>query len=197
MAMTGVRARRVDGAEVKLDTAFYRLRERFFGSRVGSLAFSAVAFNLGTNRGMVCGTVSCFSFGCVVWWGNGCVQPQGRRKAFRMSCTNAFSVRVRLRTATKVRADPARLTSARSASRNDKEGPREAWRAPRAEASGRASGLTCGYNTYPALRCQEPKKRPRRSCGDLIHALGKPPDRCAPAEALSKPARHLCGSESA
>jgi len=59
VAMTGVRARRVDGAEVKLDTAFYRLRERFFGSRVGSLAFSAVAFNLGTNRGMVCGTVSC------------------------------------------------------------------------------------------------------------------------------------------
>ena len=61
MAMTGVRARRVDGAEVKLDTAFYRLRERFFGSRVGSLAFSAVAFNLGTNRGMVCGTVSWFA----------------------------------------------------------------------------------------------------------------------------------------
>ena len=54
MAMTGVRARRVDGAEAKLDTAFYRLRDRFFGSRVGSRAFSAVAFNLGTNRGMVC-----------------------------------------------------------------------------------------------------------------------------------------------
>ena len=59
MAMTGVRARRADGAEVKLDTAFYRLRDRFFGSRVGRRAFSAVAFNLGTNRGMVCGTVSC------------------------------------------------------------------------------------------------------------------------------------------
>jgi len=65
VAMTGVRARRADGAEAKLDIAFYRLRDRFLGSRVGSLAFSAVAFNLGTNRGMVCGTVSCFSFGCV------------------------------------------------------------------------------------------------------------------------------------
>ena len=65
MVMTGVRVRRVDDAEVKLDTAFYRLRDRFFGSRVGSLAFKAVAFSLGTNRGMVCGTVSCFSFGCV------------------------------------------------------------------------------------------------------------------------------------
>ena len=53
MAMTGVRARRIDGAEVKLDTAFYRLLDKFFGRRVGRRAFSAVAFNLGTNRGMV------------------------------------------------------------------------------------------------------------------------------------------------
>ena len=51
MAMTGVRARRVDGAEVKLDTAFYRLRERFFGSRVGRRALMAVALTLG-RRGM-------------------------------------------------------------------------------------------------------------------------------------------------
>ena len=61
MAMTGVRARRIDGAEVKLDTAFYRLLDKFFGRRVGRRAFSAVAFNLGTNRGMVCGTVSWFA----------------------------------------------------------------------------------------------------------------------------------------
>ena len=61
MVMTGVRVRRVDDAEVKLDTAFYRLRERFFGSRVGSRAFNAVAFTLGRNRGMVCGTVSWFA----------------------------------------------------------------------------------------------------------------------------------------
>ena len=61
MALTGVRARRVDGAEVKLDTVFYKLRDRFFGSRVGSRAFNAVAFSLGTNRGMVCGTVSWFA----------------------------------------------------------------------------------------------------------------------------------------
>ena len=49
--MTGVRARRVDGAEVKLDTAFYRLRDRFFGSRVGTRALSAVTFTFG-RRGM-------------------------------------------------------------------------------------------------------------------------------------------------
>ena len=51
MAMTGVRARRVDGAEVKLDTAFYRLRERFLGSRVGRRALMAVALTFG-RRGM-------------------------------------------------------------------------------------------------------------------------------------------------
>ena len=51
MAMTGVRARRVDGAQVKLDTAFYRLRERFFGSRVGRRALMAVALTFG-RRGM-------------------------------------------------------------------------------------------------------------------------------------------------
>ena len=59
------------------------------------------------------------------------------------------------------------------ASRNDKEGPGEAWRAPRAEASGRA--LKSKVRVYiPSFARQEPKKRPRRSCGDLIHALGKP-----------------------
>ena len=99
MAMTGVRARRVDGAEVKLDTAFYRLRERFFGSRVGSLAFSAVAFNLGTNRGMVCGTVSWFQLRMRLWRGNGCVQPKDRRKGFRMSCTSRSAFVCDLRTA--------------------------------------------------------------------------------------------------
>ena len=82
MAMTGVRARRVDGAEVKLDTAFYRLRERFFGRRVGRRAFSAVAFNLGTNRGMVCGTVSCFSFGCVSGGGTGASSPRVVERPF-------------------------------------------------------------------------------------------------------------------
>lgn len=51
MAMTGVRARRVDGAEVKLDTASYRLRDRFFGSRVGRRALMAVALTFG-RRGM-------------------------------------------------------------------------------------------------------------------------------------------------
>ena len=49
--MTGVRARRVDGAEVKLDTASYRLRDRFFGSRVGRRALMAVALTFG-RRGM-------------------------------------------------------------------------------------------------------------------------------------------------
>ena len=99
MAMTGVRACRVDGAEVKLDTAFYRLRDRFFGSRVGSRAFSAVAFNLGTNRGMVCGTVSCSASDASLWRGNGCVQPKGRRKGFRMSCTSRSAFECDLRTA--------------------------------------------------------------------------------------------------
>ena len=51
MAMTGVRARRVDDAEVKLDTASYRLRDRFFGSRVGRRALMAVALTFG-RRGM-------------------------------------------------------------------------------------------------------------------------------------------------
>ena len=51
MAMTGVRARRADDAEVKLDTGFYRLRERFFGSRVGRRALMAVALTFG-RRGM-------------------------------------------------------------------------------------------------------------------------------------------------
>ena len=74
MAMTGVRARRVDGAEVKLDTASYRLRDRFFGSRVGRRALMAVALTFG-RRGMALFQ----SFGCVVRWGNGCVQPSGRR----------------------------------------------------------------------------------------------------------------------
>ena len=101
MAMTGVRARRVDDAEVKLDTAFYRLRERFFGSRVGSLAFSAVAFNLGTNRGMVCGTVSWFQLRMRLWRGKRCVQPKGRRKGFRMSCTSRSAFECDLRTAHK------------------------------------------------------------------------------------------------
>ena len=51
MAMTGVKARRVDGAEVKLDPASYRLRDRFFGSRVGRRALMAVALTFG-RRGM-------------------------------------------------------------------------------------------------------------------------------------------------
>ena len=82
MAMTGVRARRIDGAGVKLDTAFYRLRERFFGSRVGSLAFSAVAFNLGTNRGMGCGTVSWFQLRRRLWRGTGAFSPRVVERAF-------------------------------------------------------------------------------------------------------------------
>ena len=93
--MTGVRARRIDGAEVKLDTAFYRLLDKFFGRRVGRRAFSAVAFNLGTNRGMVCGTVSWFQLRTRLWRGNGCVQPKGRRKSFRNELYVTFSVRVR------------------------------------------------------------------------------------------------------
>ena len=94
MAMTGVRARRVDGAEVKLDTAFYRLRERFFGSRVGSLAFSAVAFNLGTNRGMVCGTVSC-SASDPSLAGERVRSAQGSSKRLSNELCVTFSVRVR------------------------------------------------------------------------------------------------------
>ena len=94
MAMTGVRARRVDDAEVKLDTAFYRLRERFFGSRVGSLAFSAVAFNLGTNRGMVCGTVSC-SASDPSLAGERVRSAQGSSKGLSNELYVTFSVRVR------------------------------------------------------------------------------------------------------
>ena len=109
MAMTGVRARRVVDAEVKLDTAFYRLRDRFFGSRVGSRAFNAVAFSLGTNRGMVCGTVSWFQLRMRLWRGNGCVQLKGRRKGFRMSCTSRLAFECDLRTARTGRADPALL----------------------------------------------------------------------------------------
>ena len=121
MAMTGVRARRVDGAEVKLDTAFYRLRERFFGSRVGSLAFSAVAFNLGTNRGMVCGTVSWFHFGCVSGGGTGAFRSRVVERAFERAVRHvqrpsAICVRHT------GRADPALLRApppARTSSRND------------------------------------------------------------------------------
>ena len=85
MAMTGVKARRGDGAEVKLDSAFYRLRDRFFGSRVGTRALRAVTFTFG-RRGMA--LFQSFSFGCVVWWENGCVQPSGPRKAFRTSAVS-------------------------------------------------------------------------------------------------------------
>ena len=94
MAMTGVRARRADGAEVKLDTAFYRLRDRFLGSRVGSLAFSAVAFNLGTNRGMVCGTVSC-SASDPSLAGERVRSAQGSSKGLSNELYVTFSVRVR------------------------------------------------------------------------------------------------------
>ena len=126
MAMTGVRARRVDDAEVKLDTAFYRLRERFFGSRVGSLAFSAVAFNLGTNRGMVCGTVSWFQLRTRLWRGNGCVQPKGRRKGFRMSCTSRSVFECDLRTARRQsRSNFAPGPQLARRSRNDGGGPGE------------------------------------------------------------------------
>ena len=92
--MTGVRARRVDDAEVKLDTAFYRLRERFLGSRVGSLAFSAVAFNFGTNRGMVCGTVSC-SASDPSLAGERVRSAQGSSKGLSKELYVTFSVRVR------------------------------------------------------------------------------------------------------
>ena len=93
MAMTGVRARRADGAEVKLDTAAYRLRERFFGSRVGSRAFNAVAFTLGRNRGMVCGTVSCFSSDASLA-GERVRSAQGSSKGLSNELYVTFSVRV-------------------------------------------------------------------------------------------------------
>ena len=100
MAMTGVRARRVDDAEVKLDTAFYRLRERFFGSRVGSLAFSAVAFNLGTNRGMVCVALLAVSASdASLAGGTGAFSPRVVERAFEMSCTSRSAFVCDLRTA--------------------------------------------------------------------------------------------------
>ena len=124
-------ARRVDGAEVKLDPASYRLRDRFFGSRVGRRALMAVALTFG-RRGMA---LLEFQLRMRRLVGNGCVQPQGRRKAFRMSCTNAFSVRVRLRSRTQsCRSGPGLAlppTNAIAAAKEDRWGG--AGRTPRAE----------------------------------------------------------------
>ena len=192
--MTGVRARRVDGAEVKLDTASYRLRDRFFGSRVGRRALMAVALTFG-RRGMA---LLEFQLRMRRLVGERVRSAAGSSEGL----SNELYERVQRPSATaysnksQSRSSSSHLQLGR-ASRNDKEGPGEAWRAPRAEASGRALKSKVRVIHAQLLRCQEPKKRPRRSCGDLIHALGKPPGRCAPAEALSKPARHLCGSESA
>ena len=74
----------------------------------------------------------------------------------------------------KVRADPACLTS-RSASQ-----PAETIKKDRGRVRGglpgrrrRARAATCGY-TPSFAPGQGSQNRPRRSCGDLIHALGKP-----------------------
>ena len=76
--------------------------------------------------------------------GNGCVQPQGRRKAFRMSCTNAFSVRVRLRSRTKLQIQASALSSCAY------ERDRSSQGGPVGRCGGDSSGggiLACGCST--------------------------------------------------
>ena len=175
--MTGVRARRVDDAEVKLDTAFYRLRERFFGSRVGSLAFSAVAFNLGTNRGMVCGTVSWFQLRTRLWRGNGCVQPKGRRKDFRMSCCRVHSVE----SAAYARAQREQIQlgawpPARTSRPNTRGGPGE--RCAEGSLSGGVSSLAGNVRVWSAAAWSRQPKSTRRSCGASNSRVRQLPDRC-------------------
>ena len=135
MAMTGVRARRVDGAEVKLDTASYRLRDRFFGSRVGRRALMAVALTFG-RRGMA---LLEFQLRMRRLVGERVRSAAGSVEGL----SNELYERVQRPSATaysnksQSRSSSSHLRSV-AASRNDKEGPGEAWRAPRAEASGRA-----------------------------------------------------------
>ena len=135
MAMTGVRARRVDGAEVKLDTASYRLRDRFFGSRVGRRALMAVALTFG-RRGMA---LLEFQLRMRRLVGERVRSAAGTSEGL----SNELYERVQRPSATaysnksQSRSSSSHLQLGR-ASRNDKEGPGEAWRAPRAEASGRA-----------------------------------------------------------
>ena len=101
------------------------------------------------------------------------------------SCILTFCVRVRSAYSTQKqsRSSSSHLQRAsQPAETTKKDSGKGARRALRAEVSVR---LMLNVRVYPALRCQGSQNRPRRACGDLIHALGKPPDRCAPAEALS------------
>ena len=132
MAMTGVRARRVDGTEVKLDTASYRLRDRFFGSRVGTRALIAVTFTLG-RRGMALfqSSASDASSG----GGTGAFSPQVVGRPFQKLYPNVLrssAICVQHAKAEQIQlvSPPARV----AASRNDKEGLREGC------AEGSASG---------------------------------------------------------
>ena len=157
MAMTGVRARRVDGAEAKLDTAFYRLRDRFFGSRVGRRALMAVALTFG-RRGMA---LLEFQLRMRRLVGERVRSAAGSSEGL----SNELYERVQRPSATaysnksQSRSSSSHLQLGR-ASRNDKEGPGEAWRAPRAEASGRA--LKSKVRVYiPSFALSRAKKNDR------------------------------------
>ena len=170
--MTGVRARRVDGAEVKLDTASYRLRDRFFGSRVGRRALMAVALTFG-RRGMA---LLEFQLRMRRLVGERVRSAAGTSEGLSNELYERVQRPVRSAYSTqKVRADPACLTS-RSASQ-----PAETIKKDRGRVRGGLPGrrrrvARCYVRVYPQL-CpgQGSQNRPRRSCGDLIHALGKPP----------------------
>ena len=200
MALTGVRARRVDGAEVKLDTVFYKLRDRFFGSRVGSRAFNAVAFSLGTNRGMVCGTVSWFQLRMRLWRGKRCVQPKGRRKGFRMSCCRVHSVESAAYARTQREQiqlgawpPPARTSRPKHQRRTGGTVRGGLFERRRQFACWQRAGII----SFALLPWSMQPKSTRRECGDPHSRARQSSHRCDAAEAAFEPAKHLCGPESA
>ena len=197
--MTGVRARRVDDAEVKLDTAFYRLRERFFGSRVGSLALSAVAFNLGTNRGMVCGTVSC-SASDPSLAGERVRSAQGSSKGLSNELLSRSQRRVSSVRAHAKRANPARCLASSSRTSQPKQ-QRRTGGTVRGGLFERRRQFACwqraGMISFALLPWSMQPKSTRRSCGDLNSRVRQVTNRCARSQSALGPAKHLCVPESA
>ena len=153
--MTGVRARRVDGAEVKLDTASYRLRDRFFGSRVGRRALMAVALTFG-RRGMA---LLEFQLRMRRLVGERVRSAAGSSEGPSNELYERVQRPVRSAYSTqKVRADPACLTS-RSASQ-----PAETIKKDRGRVRGGLPGrrrrvARCYVRVYPQLcaRSRQPK----------------------------------------
>ena len=153
--MTGVRARRVDGAEVKLDTASYRLRDRFFGSRVGRRALMAVALTFG-RRGMA---LLEFQLRMRRLVGERVRSAAGSSEGLSNELYERVQRPVRSAYSTqKVRADPACLTS-RSASQ-----PAETIKKDRGRVRGGLPGrrrrvARCYVRVYPQLcaRSRQPK----------------------------------------